>query len=56
MEQEDKSPKELVYEEPELDWGDDIRDYERKEREQWNYELQNNPIYRPYMEQTFRRL
>lgn len=28
------------------DYGDDIRDFERKENEAWNREFQNNPMYR----------
>ena len=30
------------------DYGDDIRDYERKEEASWNREFQNNPIYNGY--------
>lgn len=30
------------------DYGDDIRDFERKEQEAWNKEFQNNPMYRGY--------
>lgn len=30
------------------DYGDDIRDYERKEEAAWNREFQNNPIYNGY--------
>jgi len=30
------------------DYGDDIRDFERKDQEAWAKELQNNPIYRGY--------
>lgn len=30
------------------DYGDDIRDYEKKEAEAWNREVQNNPMYRGY--------
>lgn len=29
----------------EWDYGDDIKDYELKERKSWNLEMQNNPIY-----------
>lgn len=30
------------------DYGDDIRDFEKKQDEAWARELQNNPIYRGY--------
>ena len=30
------------------DYGDDIRDFERKDADAWAKELQNNPIYRGY--------
>jgi len=30
------------------DYGDDIRDYERKDEAAWAYELANNPIYNMY--------
>lgn len=30
------------------DYGDDIRDFEKKQDEAWAKELQNNPIYRGY--------
>lgn len=30
------------------DYGDDIRDFEKKDQEAWAKELQNNPIYRGY--------
>jgi len=30
------------------DYGDDIRDYERKDEAAWAQELANNPIYRGY--------
>lgn len=30
------------------DYGDDIRDYEKKEAASWALEVQNNPIYRGY--------
>ena len=28
------------------DYGDDVRDYERKDAEQWEREFNSNPIYR----------
>lgn len=31
-----------------MDYGDDIRDYEKKEDAAWALELQNNPMYRGY--------
>jgi len=30
------------------DYGDDIRDFEKKDQDAWARELQNNPIYRNY--------
>ena len=30
------------------DYGDDIRDYEKKENAKWIKALQNNPYYRGY--------
>jgi len=44
--------KSLREQHPDVEWdyGDDIRDYENKERREWNNELQNNPMYRTYIE------
>ena len=50
----EKSLREL-FPNTEWDYGDDIRDFEIKQEAKWNQELQNNPIYRPYLEQARRR-
>lgn len=31
------------------DYGDDIKDYEEKERDSWNKFMHNSPIYRGYL-------
>lgn len=43
-----KSPSPLNYRQVRGDYGDDIRDFEKKQDEAWARELQNNPIYRGY--------
>lgn len=47
----DERPLSVRFPHIQWDYGDDIRDYERKENEAWNKELQSNPIYRPYLDQ-----
>lgn len=43
-----KRPLPSNYRQVRGDYGDDIRDFEKKQDEAWAKELQNNPIYRGY--------
>ncbi len=48
----DERPLSVRFPHIQWDYGDDIRDYEKKENEAWNKELRSNPIYRRCMEAT----